>query len=256
MYILIIIIQILFIFAYQPIIIFIMKRQIAVILALVAASISIIGCSNAANEPKDAVQAALEAYKYVPDTTIKAPLFDPYELGEEPVFDMVTTAGTIRFKFYRQTPLHRRVYTSLIAGHFFDGILFHRVVDGFMIQGGDPFTKDPCRSMDQWGCGDLGFWIPNECTPELTHKKGCLAGAREPDDVNPGKASSSTQFYFVQSEDGCRHLNGNYTVFGETISGFEVIDSIAASPTGLLRPELPDSPVRILHIDLVSDGKQ
>ena len=62
-----------------------MKRQIAVILALVAASISIISCSNAANEPKDAVQAALEAYKYVPDTTIKTPLFDPYELGEEPV---------------------------------------------------------------------------------------------------------------------------------------------------------------------------
>lgn len=72
MYIFIIIIQILFIFAYKPIILFIMKGQIAVILALVAASISIISCNNAANEPKDAIQAALEAYKYVPDTTIKA----------------------------------------------------------------------------------------------------------------------------------------------------------------------------------------
>lgn len=237
-----------------------MKRNITSILTIAAAGLMFASCCNRAistsEEPvSKEVQAALDAYRFELDTTIKTPAFDPYELGEEPVFDMVTTAGTIRFKFYRQTPLHRAVYTKLIAGHFFDGILFHRVVDGFMIQGGDPFTKDPCRSMDQWGSGDLGFWIPNECTPELTHKRGCLAGAREPDYANPKKASSSTQFYFVQSEEGCKHLDGNYTVFGETISGLEVIDAIAASPTGLLRPELPDTPVRILHVDLVDDGK-
>lgn len=263
-----------------------MNRQLTTLMALVAAgSLMLIGCNNSSkprqeeavtekadtvvkrkrvvnpnqnpDKPKDpaAVQAALEAYRIELDTTWKDPAFDPYELGEEPVFDMVTTAGTIRFRFFKETPLHREVYTRLIAGHFFDGILFHRVVDGFMIQGGDPFTKDPCRPMEQYGVGDLGFWIPNECTPKITHKRGYIGGARQGDDVNPKKASSSTQFYIVQSEEGCRHLDGGYTLFAETLSGFEVIDAIASAPTGLLRAELPDSPVRILHIDLVDDGK-
>lgn len=232
-----------------------MKGQILTIITIAAAGLMLAGCREGGDSSPE-VQAVLEAYRYERDTTWKAPAFDPYALGEEPVFDMVTTAGTIRFRFYKQTPRHREVYTKLIAGRFFDGVLFHRVVDGFMIQGGDPYTKDPCRSIEEWGCGDLGFWIPNECTPELTHKRGCFGGAREVDHINPAKASSSTQFYIVQSEDGCKHLNGAYTVFAETISGFEVIDAIAATPTGLLRDELPNTPVRILHIDLVDDGKE
>lgn len=209
------------------------------------------------DKPKDpaAVQKALEAYKIEKDTSWKAPAFDPYDLGEEPVFDMVTNVGTIRFKLFKETPLHRDNYARLFAGHYFDGILFHRVIDGFMIQGGDPFTKDPCRSMEEYGMGDLGFWIKNECRPGITHKRGSLAAAREGDDVNPAKASSSTQFYFVQSEEGCRHLDGGYTVFGQAVSGLEVIDAIASAPTGLIRPELPDSPIRILRVELVDDGK-
>lgn len=209
------------------------------------------------DKPKDpaAVQAALEAYKIEKDTSWKAPAFDPYDIGEEPVFDMVTNVGTIRFKLFKETPLHRDNYARLFAGHFFDGVLFHRVIDGFVIQCGDPYTKDPCRTIEEYGMGDLGYWIKNECRPGITHKRGSLNAAREGDDVNPARASSSTQFCFVQSEEGCRHLNGEYTVFGQTISGFDVIDAIASAPTGLIKPELPDSPIRILRVELVDDGK-
>ena len=187
------------------------------------------------------------------DTFTRVPLFNPYEVGEEPVFDIVTSMGTIRVKLYKETPLHRENFVRLAAGKFYDGVLFHRVIDGFMIQGGDPWTKDPCRDVREYGNGDLGYWIPAEFSPSIRHEKGALAAAREGDDVNPEKMSSSTQFYIVQDPEHCKHLDGNYTVFGQTVSGFEVIDAIAKVPTGKLMKDMPDSPVKILGVKLVGE---
>ena len=140
-------------------------------------------------------------------------------------------------------------------GGFYDGILFHRVIDGFMIQFGDPWTKDPCRTIDEYGWGDQGFWIPAEFVDGLRHKRGALAAAREGDDVNPEKMSSSSQFYLVQNEEECKRLDGNYTVFGETIDGFDVIDAIAKVPRGAKKLDMPNDPVKIVTITLVDDGK-
>ena len=227
-----------------------MKRNITTILTIAAAGLMFASCCNRANSTSEEpvskeVHAALDAYRFELDTTIKTPAFDPYELGEEPVFDMVTTAGTIRFKFYRQTPLHRAVYTKLIAGHFFDGILFHRVVDGFMIQGGDPYTKDTSK-VALYGQGGPDYTIPAEFVSEYWHKKGAIAAARKGDMANPKKASSGSQFYIVQDENNCLHLDGQYSIFGETIEGLDVIDRIAKVPTD--RYDRPLQDVRIITI--------
>ena len=182
------------------------------------------------------------------DTATVVPLFNPYDIPEEPVFVINTTLGSIRVKLYKETPLHRDNFCRLVAGRFYDGVLFHRVIDAFMIQGGDPWTKDPLRDVLEYGCGDLGYWIPAEFHEGITHRKGALAAAREGDDVNPDRMSSSTQFYLVQDPDHCRHLDGKYTVFGQTLEGLDVIDRIAKVPTGAIREDMPDTPVRILSI--------
>lgn len=152
------------------------------------------------------------------------------DLPEEPMFDIVTNLGTIRVKLYAKTPAHRDNFTKLALEHFYDGILFHRVIDRFMIQAGDPLTKDPSRA-DEYGTGGPGYTIPAEFVNEYYHKKGAIAAARRGDAANPKKASSGSQFYIVQDEDTCLQLDGQYTVFGETVDGLDVIDKIAAVPT-------------------------
>ncbi len=147
-------------------------------------------------------------------------------LPEEPVFDIVTTMGTIRVKLYADTPNHRDNFVNLAKQGFYEGILFHRVIKDFMIQTGDPLTKDASKA-NEWGTGGPGYTVKAEIVPEHHHKKGALAAARRGDAANPMKASSGSQFYIVQSEAGCSHLDGQYTIFGETIDGFEVIDKIA-----------------------------
>ncbi len=199
--------------------------------------------------------SACQHSTHVVDTFLHVPPFNPYALGEEPIFDIVTTKGTIRVKLYKETPLHRDNFARLVAGRFYGGILFDRVIDGFMMQFGDPWTKDPCRTIDEYGWGDQGFWIPAEFVDRLRHKRGALAAAREGDDVNPEKMSSSSQFYLVQNEEECKRLDGNYTVFGETIDGFDVIDAIAKVPRGAKKLDMPNEPVKIETIKLVDDGK-
>lgn len=109
-------------------------------------------------------------------------------------------------------------------------------MDGFMIQGGDPNSKDEDPTND--GIGGPGFTVVAEFSPELTHVKGALAAARQPDTVNPEKNSSGSQFYIVEGEDGAHQLDGNYTVFGQTISGLEVIEKIASQPVSIrYRPD-------------------
>ncbi len=169
-----------------------------------------------------------------------------------------TDFGTMVIKLYNKTPLHRDNFIKLVKQHFYDSLLFHRVVNGFMIQGGDPDSKHAKPGV-QLGEGGLKYTIPAEFDTALFHKKGALAAAREGDDVNPKKKSSSTQFYIVEGKTftdeqmdamekklsikipenhrkiyrtvgGAPFLDMNYTVFGEVESGLNVIDKIANVP--------------------------
>ena len=110
-----------------------------------------------------------------------------------------TTLGNMKVKLYNETPKHRDNFLKLVRAHFYDSLLFHRVIEGFMIQGGDPDSKhaEPSKSL---GDGDLNYTIPAEIIPNLCHKKGMLCAARNGDDVNPEKASSACQFYIVQGQ--------------------------------------------------------
>lgn len=171
-------------------------------------------------------------------------------IPEEPVFKISTSKGDITIKLYKETPLHRDNFVKLARSGYYDGMLFHRVIPNFMIQGGDPFTKQEGKEA-QYGTGGPNYTIPAEIVPGKTHKKGALAAARRGDNVNPEKASSGSQFYLVQSEEGCKHLDGEYTIFGETISGLDVIDKIAAVQTN--NRNLPLEPVKIISVKEVKE---
>ncbi len=110
-----------------------------------------------------------------------------------------TIHGTMKLRLFNETPLHRDNFLKLVSTHFYDSLMFHRVIAEFMIQGGDPDSK----TADQFkvlGDGDLNYTVPAEFRPELFHKKGMLCAARNGDDVNPAKASSACQFYIVQGK--------------------------------------------------------
>lgn len=171
-------------------------------------------------------------------------------LPEEPVFDIVTTVGTIRVRLFKDTPLHRDNFSKLALAGYYDNLLFHRVINGFMIQGGDPFTRDTSL-VARWGEGGPSYTIKAEMrdadgNPLHRHVKGALAAARQGDLANPFKESSGSQFYLVQDPEHCVHLDGEYTVFGETIAGLHVIDKIAAQPTD--HQDRPLKEIRILSI--------
>lgn len=108
-----------------------------------------------------------------------------------------TNFGDIKIKLYNETPKHRDNFIKLVKEHFYDSLLFHRVISEFMIQGGDPTSKRALPSITL-GNGENGYTIPAEIVPSLFHKKGALAAARMGDDVNPKKESSGCQFYIVQ----------------------------------------------------------
>lgn len=156
--------------------------------------------------------------------------FDITKLPEEPVFDIETNLGTITVKLYSDTPKHRDNFAKLASEGFYNGILFHRIIKGFMIQAGDPLSKDPANRA-RFGTGGPGYEIPAEIVPGHTHKKGALAAARKGDTANPMRNSSGSQFYIVENPEACMHLDGQYTIFGETVKGMEVIDKIAAVQT-------------------------
>lgn len=110
-----------------------------------------------------------------------------------------TPYGNMTFRFYEETPVHKSNFLKLLERHFFDSLLFHRVINGFMIQGGDPLSKT-AKAGDSLGHGDLGYTVPAEIRPELIHKKGALCAARESDDINPQFSSSASQFYIVMGK--------------------------------------------------------
>lgn len=200
------------------------------------------------------------------------------DMGEkEPVVEMLTNKGRIVLLLYNDTPLHRDNFLKLVSKGVFDGLLFHRVIEKFMIQGGDPESRN-AKPGAMLGDGSLGYNIPAEFRQNRFHKRGTLCAAREGDMVNPKKESSSSQFYIVQGkvwsmEDldmiakrfkkefspeqvkayttigGAPHLDGDYTVFGEVIEGMEVVDKIAASPRD--RNDRPLEDVKILSVKVI-----
>ncbi len=117
----------------------------------------------------------------------------------EAVVVIETSIGTIKVKLYNETPYHRDNFIKLTEEGFYDGIIFHRVINNFMIQAGDPKTKQAEKDA-VYGEGDTGYTIPAEFASKLFHKKGALAAARMGDDVNPKKESSGSQFYIVQGK--------------------------------------------------------
>ena len=192
----------------------------------------------------------------------------------EPVrMNIETDSGTMVVRLYDSTPLHRDNFVKLVKEGFYDGLLFHRVIENFMIQGGDPNSKNAAPGVPL-GEGGLGYTIPAEFDSTLFHKKGALAMAREGDNVNPEKASSSTQFYLVDGKPltdkeldqieerfkitipenhrevyrtigGTPFLDMKYTVFGEVESGLEVIDKIARMPKDSRNRPLTDIRMKI-----------
>ena len=224
-----------------------MKKVINIILAASLMAI-IAGCGNNPKGGKTTEagsEAEVQADSLVQAQKTMKTMEKIAAMPAEPVFDIVTSLGTIKVRLYADTPKHRENFAKLAFEGFFDGLQFHRIIKNFMIQGGDPLTKDPNR-VAEYGTGGPGYQIEAEIRPEHHHKKGALAAARKGDIANPMKESSGSQFYIVQSEEGCRHLDGEYTIFGETIDGFDVIDNIAAvqtNPRGL-----PDNPIFIFQV--------
>lgn len=170
-----------------------------------------------------------------------------------------TDYGTMVAVLNDGTPRHRDNFYRLAEEGYYDDQLFHRVIEGFMIQGGDPSSRK-AKAGQPLGSGGPGYTLPAEMMDSLVHVKGALAAARQGDAVNPEKRSSGSQFYIVQgrpltkedlaaaeaskgirytqsqrenylAQGGAPQLDGEYTVFGQVISGLEVIDRIAAEPT-------------------------
>lgn len=212
-------------------------------------------------------------------TTVKA--------EERPEVLIETTMGNIRVALYNETPLHRDNFLKLIREyHYYDSLLFHRVIPDFMIQAGDPYSKNAPKGA-VLGDHSLDYTIPAEIRlPQIYHKRGALAAAREPDMVNPKRESSSSQFYIVygrkQDERGLQrgrdnlrqlfgdsiqmtdemreayttvggtpHLDGGYTVFGEVLEGMDVVDRIQRVQRDANDRPLED--VRIIKATILKD---
>jgi cyclophilin family peptidyl-prolyl cis-trans isomerase len=144
---------------------------------------------------------------------------------KEDVVTITTEMGTIDLLLSDKTPLHKANFLKLTKEKFYDSTTFHRIIKGFMVQGGDPNSKDKDPNND--GGGGPGYTLPAEFDASLTHKAGAVAAARMGDNVNPKKESSGSQFYIVEDKNGAHFLDNNYTVFGQVIKGQEVVERIA-----------------------------
>ena len=200
-----------------------------------------------------------------------------------------TTAGNIRVELYDETPLHRDNFLKLVRLHVYDSLLFHRVIKDFMIQCGDPKSKD-AKSGVFLGEGDLDWTVEQELRlPQLFHRRGVLAAAREPDSDNPDRESSACHFYLAwgktftdeqldkmqqrldtlygyrvkltpemreayKTVGGIPHLDGGYTVFGNIVEGLDVVDKILQMATD--ENDRPLEDVRILKATVVEEVKK
>ncbi len=197
-----------------------------------------------------------------------------------------TTAGNIRVALSDDTPLHRDNFLMLASKGYYDGTLFHRVIANFMIQGGDPDSRNAAPGK-LLGNGGPGYTIPAEFDlPYLYHHRGALAAARDGDEVNPEQESSGSQFYIVwgkrqnaadirkvremleekgislssqiideyEMKGGTPHLDGQYTVFGEVIEGMDVVEKIQGVQTG--KNDRPLEDVKVLHMTVEQLSEQ
>lgn len=199
-------------------------------------------------------------------------------LAQKNKIEITTGYGKIVLVLYNKTPLHRDNMLKLSKEKFFDSLLFHRVIPGFVIQGGDPTSKN--ATADQMlGEGEHGDRIPAEINDEYFHKRGALGMAR---DNNPEKKSSGCQFYIVVGKKytdaeitaaeqrsgrkvspaqrevyktlgGIPHLDGGYTVFGEVLEGMDVVDKIANEPRN--PADRPQKDIRMLKVRVVKKKK-
>ncbi len=196
-----------------------------------------------------------------------------------------TSMGDMWIRLSDSTPLHRDNFLKLVKQNYFDSLLFHRVINNFMIQAGDPNSKG-APSGKPLGDGGPGYTVPAEFRQSLFHKKGVIAAARSGDNVNPEKASSGSQFYIAQGKifseagldsletyrlqrkipqahrevyktiGGTPHLDQGYTVFGEVVRGLDVLDKIAAVPTSRAADrDRPLTDVLIIKTSLVKRKK-
>ena len=198
---------------------------------------------------------------------------------------MQTNMGEIRLELYNETPLHRDNFIKLVKEGYYDGLLFHRVINKFMIQAGDSASRHAPQGA-LLGDSKESYQIPAEIHfPQLFHKRGALAAAREPDNVNPERKSSSSQFYIVYGQrfneqmldkvqeridqmtggqvtltpeirevdmkkGGTPHLDGSYTVFGEVTDGMEVVKAIEWVDTD--KNDRPINDVRIIKAFVIT----
>jgi cyclophilin family peptidyl-prolyl cis-trans isomerase len=189
-----------------------------------------------------------------------------------------TNYGNITIKLYNETPVHRDNFLKLVKEKYYDGILFHRVINQFMIQAGDPNSKNASPDT-QLGAGGPGYTLPPEIIPKYFHKFGALSAARTGDNGNPQRRSSGSQFYIVQGKKysleeltsfesrlntkwteeqikayttvgGTPHLDAQYTVFGEMIEGVEVLNKIASTKTAT--GDRPVEDIKILEMSILN----
>ena len=217
-----------------------MKRIIFITAVLAVMASASVSCGSFGGK-KNANEAEL-------DDSTKTAMEMERMRKEMPEFIIETTHGTMKIRLYDKTPQHRDNFAKLVSENYYDGIRFHRVIEGFMIQTGDPFSRDTAL-INSWGTGGPDYTVPAEFIAEYGHKKGAIAAARKGDMANPKKASSGSQFYIVHDPNVCRQLDGQYTVFGEVTEGLEVIDAIAAVDTD--RYDRPYEDVIIISIKKV-----
>tara|TARA_B100001175_G_C19403702_1_gene587575 strand:+ start:43 stop:918 length:876 start_codon:yes stop_codon:yes gene_type:complete len=150
------------------------------------------------------------------------------EAKENNLYIISTKFGDMKIKLLDETPLHRDNFKKLVADSFYDGTLFHRVIEGFMIQGGDPSSKN-AKPGQQLGTGNIEYTIPAEFNSKLIHKKGALAAARQSDAVNPDKESSGCQFYIVDgnkvNERALKSISSRKDIMRKRTLGTKVLDN-------------------------------
>jgi peptidyl-prolyl cis-trans isomerase B (cyclophilin B) len=185
-----------------------------------------------------AIARADDAKTNAPAAPAPAPATNAAPVAVKEVGVIKTSEGTMIVEFYPDVaPNHVANFKKLARAGLYDGTAFHRVIKGFMIQGGDPNTKDESKK-DQWGMGGPGYTVKAEFNSKH-HARGILSMARAQD---PDSAGS--QFFICHADAG--FLDGQYTVFGNLIKGYDVLDKIATTPT-----EGPDRPVTRVNVESV-----